>query len=191
MYTFFLLLARKLRSRQGRWPDRITRPIDSTTHPLAGITHHMAYRISDDCKGCGACAKKCPEHAIDGKIKAQFHIDPFLCVDCGTCFNTCPQGAIIDPKGNRSPRKGKKDKTNKARIEVAICAGCQNCFLNCPQGAIRVIKKNILTSYCHVDSLACLGCGTCTQFCITGAVGLNAQEDEENSPQDRPPAPKK
>lgn len=142
----------------------------------------MAYQISDDCKGCGACAKKCPEHAIEGKVKVRFDIDPFLCVECGTCFSTCPWGAIIDPKGNRSPRKGKNQKQTKARVESAFCAGCQNCYLNCPQNAIRVIKKNILTTYCHVDTESCLGCGTCTQFCITGAVSLGEHTPEEGSP---------
>lgn len=141
----------------------------------------MAYRISGDCKGCGACARKCPEHAIDGKVKVRFDIDPFLCAECGACFNTCPSGAVIDPKGNRSPQKGKSRKPVRARIEPAICAGCQNCFLNCPQSAIRVVKKNIFTTYCDVDAGACLGCGACTQFCITGAVTLVQTEHERHS----------
>jgi ferredoxin len=142
----------------------------------------MTYQISGDCKGCGACAKKCPEHAIDGKVKVRFDINSFLCAECGTCFNTCPTGAIIDPNGKRSPKKGKKEKPAQARIQAALCAGCQNCFLNCPQGAIRVVK-NILTVYCQVDAESCLGCGTCTQFCITGAVALEEPEPEERQDQ--------
>jgi ferredoxin len=149
----------------------------------------MAYRISGDCKGCGACAKKCPEHAIEGKVKVRFDIDPFLCTDCGTCFSTCPWGAVIDPKGSRSPKKGKNEKQKKARIEMDCCAGCQTCFLNCPHGAIRVIKKNILSAYCHVDPEICMGCGICTQFCITGAAAL--KEHEQNSEQEPLPDPAK
>ena len=133
----------------------------------------MAYRISDDCAGCGACAKKCPEEAIEGEIKVRFDIDPYLCQECGTCFDICPQGAIIDPQGNRSAKKFKKKKVAKAHIDPSICAGCKTCFLNCPQEAISIIKKGIFSgTYCQVDAEKCVGCGTCTRFCITGAVEL-------------------
>lgn len=133
----------------------------------------MPYRISEDCAGCGACAKKCPEEAISGEIKVRFHIDPLLCEECGTCFEICPSGAIIDPEGNRSPAKGKKKKPVRAYIDPSICVGCKTCFLNCPQEAISIIKKGIFSiTFCEVDTESCVGCGTCTRFCITGAVEL-------------------
>ena len=134
----------------------------------------MPYSIGEDCKGCGACAKKCPENAIEGEIKVRFDIDPHLCEECNTCFDTCPNGAIIDPEGNRSPKKRKKKKRARAHIDPEICAGCKTCFLNCPQEAITVIRKGIIfnTTYCQVDPKTCIGCGTCTLNCITGAVEL-------------------
>ncbi|MBQ1504468.1 MAG: 4Fe-4S binding protein [Oscillospiraceae bacterium] len=49
----------------------------------------MAYKISDDCIMCGACASECPANAIsegDGK----YEIDPEACLDCGACAGVCP-----------------------------------------------------------------------------------------------------
>lgn len=52
----------------------------------------MAYVISDDCVGCGACAANCPVEAIkeDGN---KMVIDAEACIECGSCASVCPVGA--------------------------------------------------------------------------------------------------
>ena len=50
---------------------------------------------ADKCKGCSACARKCPVGAISGEIKSPFTIDTNKCVKCGVCMDTCKFGAIV------------------------------------------------------------------------------------------------
>ena len=47
------------------------------------------------CKGCTACARKCPAKAISGTVKNPHVIDPAKCVKCGACAATCKFGAVV------------------------------------------------------------------------------------------------
>jgi len=51
--------------------------------------------IEDKCKGCTACARKCPVGAISGAVKQPHVIDTAKCIKCGACIETCKFGAII------------------------------------------------------------------------------------------------
>lgn len=49
----------------------------------------MAYKITDKCIKCGACAAACPMECIaEGDTK--YVIDSNKCVSCGTCASVCP-----------------------------------------------------------------------------------------------------
>ncbi len=54
----------------------------------------MAYKITDECIACGACAAECPVEAIS-EGDPNYVIDPDTCIDCGNCANVCPVGAPV------------------------------------------------------------------------------------------------
>jgi ferredoxin len=55
----------------------------------------MAFKITDDCIACGACAAECPVEAI-AEADGKYEINADLCIDCGTCADTCPVGAPVE-----------------------------------------------------------------------------------------------
>jgi ferredoxin len=52
----------------------------------------MAYKISDECISCGACAAECPVEAIS-EGDSKYVIDEAACISCGNCADVCPVGA--------------------------------------------------------------------------------------------------
>lgn len=54
----------------------------------------MAFKITDACISCGACAAECPVEAIS-EGDGQFVIDPEVCIECGACASTCPVEAPV------------------------------------------------------------------------------------------------
>lgn len=62
----------------------------------AGVCKKLIkYIITDDCRGCSLCSRKCPADAISGKLKEKFVIDTAKCIKCGACIDGCKFNAII------------------------------------------------------------------------------------------------
>lgn len=54
----------------------------------------MAYKITDACISCGACAAACPVEAIS-EGDGQYVIDAATCIECGACADNCPVEAPV------------------------------------------------------------------------------------------------
>ena len=63
--------------------------------PAKSCTDLLEYRIiSDKCRGCTLCSRKCPVGAISGTVKNPHIIDFDKCIKCGACYATCKFDAI-------------------------------------------------------------------------------------------------
>jgi NADH-quinone oxidoreductase subunit F len=50
--------------------------------------------IDENCTGCMACIKPCPQDAITGELKEIHVLDQSKCIKCGACFEACKFDAI-------------------------------------------------------------------------------------------------
>ncbi len=55
----------------------------------------MAFKITEDCIACGACAADCPVECIT-EGDGIYVIDADTCLGCGNCAETCPVGAPVE-----------------------------------------------------------------------------------------------
>ena len=63
--------------------------------PAGVCTSLLDYHITDDCIGCGRCARNCPASCISGEKRKIHIIDTKRCVKCGVCETACPVKAVV------------------------------------------------------------------------------------------------
>lgn len=75
--------------------DEYEKHIIDKTCPAGVCKKLVKFHITDACKGCSLCSRKCPVNAISGKIKEKFVIDCSKCIKCGACIDACKFNAVI------------------------------------------------------------------------------------------------
>lgn len=77
--------------------DRIIEVMDGTIDPgyVPDISKKRIRIDQGDCEGCGACIKRCPNHAIFKNPHGLAEVDHRICLTCGYCAPVCPVRAII------------------------------------------------------------------------------------------------
>jgi NADH-quinone oxidoreductase subunit F len=74
--------------------DEYVQHIEKGKCPAGVCKELITYSINEECTGCGACLKACPEDAITGKKKERHSIDQEKCIKCGACKSVCKFDAV-------------------------------------------------------------------------------------------------
>jgi len=74
--------------------DEYLEHIENRRCPAAVCKDLIVYSINDNCTGCRACVKACPQDAITGEKKSRHTIDGAKCIKCGACRSACRFEAV-------------------------------------------------------------------------------------------------
>ena len=157
--------------------ERFRRVIECLRLPAPGEKRENAYRITEACIGCTACAKNCPVFAITGERGQRHVINAARCVACGVCGNVCPKNAVVDGAGNvRAPVK--RPLWPKPVVNKELCSACSICVNDCTPGALRISMPRFRGDIHVFAELAapqkCVGCAICESRCPPGAIRMEA-----------------
>lgn len=142
----------------------------------------MAYHITADCIGCGACKKACPVFAITGEQKSLHEINAKRCIECGVCGRVCPKGAVENSTGSRMERVP-REQWLKPEIDETRCSACAICVESCAAGALRIaypkFKGDIRVAAELHEPKKCVGCGLCERRCPLKAITMGLPKGQE------------
>ncbi len=74
--------------------DEYLEHIENKRCPAGVCKELIHYSINENCVGCQACVKACPEDAITGEKKQPHTIDAAKCIKCGACRSVCKFEAV-------------------------------------------------------------------------------------------------
>ena len=89
----------------------------------------MAYKITDKCISCGACAANCPVECI-AQGDDIYEIDQDACIGCGACAAICNDVFEINDDGLSQAKVEEVAENDSQDVRDAADA--------CPTGAIEI-----------------------------------------------------
>jgi Na+-translocating ferredoxin:NAD+ oxidoreductase subunit B len=139
----------------------------------------MAYKITQNCRGCQACVRPCPTQAISGERHQVHQIDPQRCIECGTCGRVCPYEAVLTQTGDLAQRVKKMD-WPKPVIDLKTCVSCGLCITICPVSCLALDFDQSDRSQRGYPQLAqpnaCIACGFCADICPVIAISMQSNK---------------
>lgn len=89
----------------------------------AGVCRDLVTFYIDEasCKGCGACARVCPQKTITGEKKKPHYINQELCIKCRSCYEACKFDSVkIGPGKLREEILASKKPSEAVEITKAV-----------------------------------------------------------------------